>query len=52
VTQDIAEAFDEVVGIDIIIIDSSKAVDLVPHDRMLTKLATWGVDSRVVIWAM
>jgi len=24
--------------------------DLVPHDRLLTKLAASGVDSRVVVW--
>jgi len=39
------------VGIDVIIIHFSKAFDLVPHDRLLTKLAASGVDSRVVIWA-
>jgi hypothetical protein len=36
--------------IDTIIIDFSKAFDLVPHDRLLTKIAASGVDSRVVIW--
>ena len=48
--QDIAETFDEGVGIDAIIIDFSKAFDLVPHDRLLTKLAASGVDSRAVVW--
>jgi hypothetical protein len=33
-----------------IIIDISKAFDLVPHDRLLTKSAALGVDSRVVVW--
>ena len=28
----------------------SKAFNLVPHDRLLTKLASLGVDSRVVVW--
>ena len=37
-------------GIDAIIIDFSKDFDLVPHDRLLMKLAASGVDSRVVIW--
>jgi retron-type reverse transcriptase len=32
-----------------IIIDFSKAFDLVPHDRLLKKLAATGVDSRFVI---
>jgi len=50
VCQDIAETFDEGVGIDAIIIDFSKAFDLVPHDRLLTKLAASGVDSRAVVW--
>ena len=40
---------DEGVGIDAIIKDFSKAFDLVPHDRLLMKLAASGVDSRVVI---
>ena len=38
------------VDIDAIIIDFSKAFDLVPHDRLFTKLAASGVDSRVVVW--
>jgi hypothetical protein len=36
-------------GIDEIIIDFSKTFELVPHDRLLTNLASSGVDSRVVI---
>jgi len=31
-------------------IDVSKAFDLVPHDRLLTKFATNGVVLRVVVW--
>jgi hypothetical protein len=49
VSQDIADSLDEGVGIVAIIIDSSKAFDLVTHDRLLTKLAAVGVDSRVVV---
>jgi len=49
VCQDIVHSLDEGVGIDAIIIDFSQALDLVPHDRLLTKLAASGVDSRVVI---
>ena len=33
-----------------IIIDLSKAFGLVPHDRLLTKIAATGVDLRVVVW--
>jgi hypothetical protein len=29
---------------------TSKAFDLVPHGRLLAKIANSGVDSRVVIW--
>ena len=35
---------------DSIIIDFSKAFDLVPHDRLITKITETGVDSRVVGW--
>ena len=38
------------VGIDAIIIDFSKAFDLVLRDWLLTKLAASGVDPRVVVW--
>jgi len=36
--------------IDAIIIDFSKAFDLVPHGRLLTKTANSDVDSMVVVW--
>jgi hypothetical protein len=48
--QDIADYLDNVVRTDAIIIDFSKAFDLVPHDRLLRKLAASGVDLRVVVW--
>jgi hypothetical protein len=35
---------------DTIIIDFSTAFDLVPHDRLLTKIASTGVDLRVLAW--
>ena len=35
---------------DTIIVNFSKAFDLVPHGRLLTKIANSGVDSRVVVW--
>ena len=37
-------------NIDAFIVNFSKAVDLVPHGRLLTKIANSGVDSRVVVW--
>jgi len=48
--QDIANSLDEGVGTEAIIIDFSKAFDLVPHDRLVMKLAALGVDSRTVVW--
>ena len=36
--------------IDAIIVDSSKAFDLVPHGRQLAKIASSGMDSRVAVW--
>ena len=33
-----------------IIIDFLKAFDLVPHYKLLTKIAATGVDLRVVVW--
>jgi len=41
---------DEGVGRDAIIIDFSKAFDSVPHDRLFTKVAALGMDSRVIVW--
>jgi hypothetical protein len=50
--QDIAHSLDNGGRPDAItsIIDFSKSFDLVPHDRLLTKIATSGVDSGVVAW--
>ena len=36
--------------IDVIIIDFSKAFDIVPYDRLVMKIAASGVDSKVVVW--
>ena len=48
--QDIAGSLDNGDKIDAIIVDFSKAFDLVPHGRLLTKIANSGVDTRVVVW--
>ena len=48
--EDMADCLDNGDRIDAIIIDFSKAFDLVPHGRLLTKIANSGVDSRVVVW--
>jgi hypothetical protein len=50
VCQDIADALDEGVRTDAIVIDFPKAFDLVPHDRLLMKIVETGVDLRVVVW--
>jgi len=49
VCQDIADSLDNGDRIDAIIIDSSKAFDLVPHGRLLMKIANSVADSRVVL---
>ena len=48
--QDIADSLDHGDRIDATIIDFSKTFDLVPHGRLLAKIANSGVDSRVVVW--
>jgi hypothetical protein len=50
VCKDIADSLDDGDRIDAIIIDFSKAFDLVPQGRLLKKTAKSGVDSRVVVW--
>jgi len=50
VYQDIADSLGNGDKIDAIIVDFSKAFDVVPHGRLLTKIANSGVDSRVVVW--
>ena len=50
VCQDIADCLDNGDKIDAIIVDFSKAFDLVPHGRLLTKIASSGVVSRVMVW--
>jgi hypothetical protein len=50
VCKDTAHSQDNGGRTDAVVIDFSKAFDLAPHDRMLTKIAASGVDSWVVIW--
>jgi Reverse transcriptase (RNA-dependent DNA polymerase). len=44
------DLLDKGVRTDAMIIDFSKAFDLVPHDRLLTKITATRVDLRVVVW--
>jgi len=50
VCQDIADYLDEGAKIDAIIIDYSKAFELVPCGRLLMKIAASSVDFRVAVW--
>jgi len=50
VGQGIENSLYEGVRTDAIIIDFSNAFDLVPHERLLTKIAATGLDLRVVVW--
>jgi hypothetical protein len=50
VCQDIADSLDNGGRIDGIIIDFSKAFNLVHNNWLRTKIAASGVDSRVVVW--
>ena len=50
VCQDIADSLVNGNKIDAIVVDFSKAFDLVPLGELLMKIANLGVDSRVVVW--
>jgi hypothetical protein len=48
--QDITNPLDKGARTDAIIINFSKGINLVPNDRLLTKIAATGLDLRVVVW--
>ena len=48
--QDITDSLDNGERIDAIVVDFSKAFDLVRHGQLLVKIASLGVDTRVVVW--
>jgi hypothetical protein len=50
VCKDIADSMDNGDRIEAIVLDFSKAFDLVPYNRLPMKSAIWGMDSRVVAW--
>jgi len=50
VCQGIADALDNDDRIDAIIVDFAKAFVLVPHGRLLVKIAYSGLEARVVVW--
>ena len=47
--QDVADSLDNADRVDAIVVDLSKALDLVPHGRLFVKIAESGVDTRVVV---
>jgi len=49
VCQDVVDTLDDGARMEATVIDSSKAYSLVPYDRLLIKMATLGMDSRVVM---
>ena len=50
VCQDLADGIDSNSQVDAVIIDFSRAFDVVPHDILLVKLQSPGVDFRVLQW--
>ena len=50
VCQGTADSLNKGHGIDASKVDFSKAFDLVPYGRLLSKIENTGVDSRVVVW--
>ena len=50
VYQDIADSLDVGIRVDAIVVDFSKAFDVVPHGRLLEKIANSGIDPRIVVW--
>ena len=50
VCQDVADYVDNGERVDAIVVDFSKAFGLVPHGRLLVKIAESGVDITVVVW--
>ena len=48
--HDLMSSFDRRVQTDVAILDFSKAFDTVPHDRLLSKLAHYGIDKNIWQW--
>ncbi|KAK7111648.1 hypothetical protein V1264_011249 [Littorina saxatilis] len=49
-TSDLLQSFDQGKQIDMAILDFSKAFDIVPHDRLLLKLANYGITGPLHTW--
>lgn len=50
VSQDIADSLDKGTTVHAIIIDFTKAFDLVPHDKLIQKISRLNIDRRVALW--
>lgn len=48
--DNLVNAVDEGMCIDINYLDCEKAFDRVPHRRLLTKLESMGIDGRILVW--
>ena len=49
-TQDLAKSLDNKSQVDMAIMDFSKAFDVVPHNRLLSKLKRYGVENKTHKW--
>ena len=48
--NDLLEAWNDKDQVDMIILDFSKAFDMVPHQKLLHKLRNYGVDGKLNVW--
>ena len=48
--QDLARSLDKKMQIDMAIMDFSKAFDVVPHKRLISKLRTYGIHNSALTW--
>ena len=48
--QDLMVAYDKHKQIDVAVLDSSKAFDVVPHQRLLEKLQHYGINGHILMW--
>ena len=48
--DDLMKSFDRGKQTDVVILDFSKAFDTVPHDKLLTKLSSFGINGSLLSW--